>query len=227
MEGIPQLGTSEGLIISDTEIGTEAIAPLLVVAASWVKVSGLVVMQVPATAITVIGAPGAGVRGVEIRENEISGIGRDQARSGGGITAIAGVNCQGHVLEDLLIESNVITDMGTALSIMAGIGMGEEGNAVANRAAHIEIRSNRLERQNTGMAGFAASGHIGGSASENLLRDLYIVNNEVIDSLDVGLFVATTQTVQGSPTSSNVVEGVLLQNNSFTTPWGMSAETPP
>jgi hypothetical protein len=216
MRGEPQPSPVQIVRISDTVYETTSAAALLVVSASDVSVSGLTVVDLPAGAIVVSGAPDRSVARIRITGNLIQGSGRDGFS--GGITLTAGFDAEGQTLSDVEVSGNRILDTSGGVVLFAGAASGSGRVARSNRAENIAIRANRIERPLTGIIAYAAQASLDAEATDNLLEDVVIADNEVAENLDVGILTSTTQPLESGATARNAVRHVVLSGNTIASP---------
>jgi hypothetical protein len=218
MDGQPQPSLTETFAASDTTFGRVSMAPLLVVSAS-VEVPGLHVDQVVGANLVVTSGPRRGVKGVLIHDNVLTGIDDNVPVTGIAVTGGGGVS--GQRLSDVLVRGNRIDDMGLAIAVLAGAaGDGEE--ASNNVAEGIHIVGNTIERATEAIIMGAATSSLGGSVTDNVLRRTVRENNIVSDAFDTGIFVGTTDIVDGVGTAArnSVIDTQVRRNRIVATPNG-------
>ncbi|MBM4244955.1 MAG: hypothetical protein FJ148_14260 [Deltaproteobacteria bacterium] len=78
----PQESSTETLWITDVELATRSIAPLLVSAATGVRVHHLTVERFPGATIVFTAPPGGAASGIRVFANTVDGLGRAASRTG-------------------------------------------------------------------------------------------------------------------------------------------------
>ena len=166
------------------------------------------------------------VSGLEISNNTING---DLL-----ISAANEQNCQGNMIEDLVIQGNVINGSPVTMEILGGVGWNTGGNAVSNltitentlRGGGIQlvggqgnnayqnlidivlIEKNRISQASANGV-FVIAGSSG--ATNNTVREIKVINNVIFNNSDAGILLHG----EGADTPNNTIEDVNIMNNTL------------
>jgi hypothetical protein len=212
----PQASSTETSWISDAEVRARSIAPLLVTAATGVRVHHLAVQSFPGAALVVTAPPGGAAAGIRIFANTVDGLGRDGFSDG--IVVIAGANAAPSRLGDVAIEENTLRDVHAGILVSAGSAFGAGRSVRGCRVDGVAIARNRIQRPLTGILAFAGQASLDASTEENALVDLDVIDNVVEAPLDVGILASTTQPLASGRTARNRIERARFAGNVITAP---------
>jgi len=212
----PQESSTETLWITDVELAPRSIAPLLVTAATGVRIHHLTVERVPGATIVVTAPPGGAASGIRIFANTVDGLGRNSFSDG--IIVIAGANAASSRLRDVAVEENTLRDVHAGIVVSTGSAFGP-GQIVRDcLVEEVSIARNRIVRPLTAILAFAGQASLEASTEDNALVDLEVIDNVIETPLDVGILVSTTQPLAAGRTARNRIERLRFAGNVITAP---------